>query len=89
MAKREMIAIKVYNDGKYTIEDSDPDYATQILGFADDKGSGLLYICRKDKKDFHLKKAVREVKKICDAKVSEALKIKANMDKLAEELGIN
>ena len=88
MAKREMIGIKVYYDGKYEIVDYDPDLSTQILGFVDAKGSGLLYACPKDKKDFYLKKALREVKKICDMKIEEMLEIKANIDRLAVELGV-
>ena len=80
---REMIAVRVYKDGRIKIEPASPYLATQELYFSDEDGIGFMYYCKKDKAEFYANKLVRKREK----KIQEEMKqLKQAKERVRQEL---
>lgn len=83
----EMVDIRVYRNGKYTIKTYEYRYRyTHLMYFNDSHGSGVSYVCRKSRQKAGLRYAIRVLKKECDAEIRRISKINANLDRLSAKL---
>ena len=84
---REMICVKVFYNGKVVVEDIASDYATQHLYcFSQFDGDGCCYHCKKDMKDFYLKKLVKEAQAHIDNQIAELEQKKVALQSLADNI---
>lgn len=81
---REMVCVRLYEDGTYEVNDIDSSYATQRLFGLCEKGTFDAYYCRKDKWRCYLLKLI-DTSRI-DKEIKELQKRKRDMQKLKDKI---
>ena len=82
--KRTKIRVKVYASGKVVTEpcfQTIPCGSTWCVDRENNKGSYLRIICYKDKKDYHIRKALASMVRDCDKSIAAIEKRKKKLTK--------
>lgn len=83
---REMVEVILWEDGTYEVEDTNSNFATQMLHRYDGKTgrSAKLYICKKEKWKYYLMRMLST--KEIDDEIRELKKKKKAMEQLKEKI---
>lgn len=83
---REMVEVRLWEDGTYEVEDTEPHFATQKLYSYDGKlgRNGKAYICKKEKWKYYLMKLLST--NDIDNQIRELKKKKKAMEQLKEKI---
>lgn len=82
--KREMVSVTLYESGKYTVKDIEPEYTTQRLVGADEEGIYEKYHCPKRSWKKYLVKLLST--NGIDKEIAELQKKKRNIEHLKSKI---
>ena len=81
---REMVSVTLYESGKYTVKDIEPEYTTQRLGGGDEEGLFKRYHCPKRSWKKYLIKLLST--NGIDKEIAELQKKKRNIERLKSKI---
>jgi len=81
---REMVCVRLYEDGTYEVEDIDSRYVTQKLFGGCEKGMFEAYNCLKDRWQYYLLKLLSTTE--IDKEIKKLQKRKRDVEKLRKKI---
>jgi len=86
MKAREMVEVRVYDDGRITLSPASPYAATQRLYFSNHGEGGVMYICKRGTEAYYIDKMVKAREKKIQKDIQQLKEAKARIVQEAERL---